>query len=86
MTVTIELTAEEEARLTAKAARAGLAPADYLRSVIGDDTDTTALPKTGAELAAAIDALNLSGSFGDPAIDSSELARQLRKQAETRAA
>ena len=87
MTVTIELSEEEGTKLQAKAARAGLTPADYLRSVIDDDAAVTAaFPKTGTDLVAAIDALNLSGTFGDTAIDSPELARLLRKRAETRSA
>jgi hypothetical protein len=100
MAMTLNLTPDEELKLQTKAAKAGLTPVDYLRSIIHADTQTTInvlpqilaadggnstiLPKTGAELAAAIDSLGLSGAFGDPRIDSPELARQLRKQAETR--
>ena len=42
MTVTLELTAEEEAKLQAKAARAGVAPAEYLRMLI--DTEPSETP------------------------------------------
>ena len=35
MTITLELTSEEEAQLQAKANQAGLGPVDYLRRIIG---------------------------------------------------
>jgi len=40
----------------------------------------SASPQTGAELLAELDALNLPPGYGDPTIDSSELARQIREQ------
>jgi hypothetical protein len=42
--------------------------------------------KTGAELIANLEAAGLMNGFGDPNIDSPELARQLREKAQTRAA
>jgi hypothetical protein len=44
MTVTIELTADEEAQLQSKAARAGLAPTDYVKNLILSDDVSLAAP------------------------------------------
>jgi hypothetical protein len=46
MTITIELTAEEEARLKAKAERAGLNPAELLRQFISADDKAQTDPRT----------------------------------------
>ena len=78
MTITIDLTQEEEARLKSAAADAGIDEAEYVRTLIVSlGKPDSSRPKTGAELADALEALNLSGEYGDPNIDAPELARQL---------
>jgi hypothetical protein len=78
MTITLDLTAEEEARLRADAAVAGISdPAQYVRRLINTAPRRTGRPQTGAELADALEALNLPAGYGDPDIDAPELARQL---------
>jgi hypothetical protein len=87
MTLTLELTEEEEARLRKKADRAGLAPAAFLLSLIDlapsdgfETANDNGKPQSGADLLAELKALNLRPGYGDPSIDSPELARRLRKQ------
>jgi len=85
MTITIDLTPDEEARLSKRAAAAGLAPERYLRSLIADVAPEPASKlRNGAELIAFLEANKLFGPYGDPTLDSSELAVKLRKDAETR--
>jgi outer membrane biosynthesis protein TonB len=50
MTVTLELTEEEDAKLQAKAARAGLSPSEYLRRLIADPSDAPPYPDMAAYL------------------------------------
>ena len=91
MTLTLQLSAEQEARLRENAEREGYDdPADYVKKLI--DSDAPRLPAsggaietgTGEELVAALKALNLAAEYGDPSIDSVDLARQLRDDAEKR--
>ena len=90
MTLTIDLTPEQEARLAARAQAAGVAdPADYLRTLIDESPTGTSdvgstQSGTGADLLAELDAAGLLNGYGDPTVDAPELARRLRKEAETR--
>jgi len=82
MTLTIELTEEEESRLQSAAAVVGLDPAMYLRSLIGQPAAIEPRkPKTGREI---VDQLMQEGvigaGFGDPNLDSPEAARKLRAE------
>jgi hypothetical protein len=84
MTLTIELTPEEEERLRQKAARLGLDEAGYIRRIINEEaTDEEDLPKTPAEAIAYWEREGVFGTFGNRP-DSPEFARQLRQQASTR--
>lgn len=93
MTVTLELTDDVEQAITRKAQRLGITSSEYLRrmaeraarpstpaSRAGKSKARVDRPKTGAEVLAELKALNLPKGYGDPAIDSPELARQLRTE------
>ena len=89
MTVTLELSPEVERAIERKAKRQRMTTDEYLlRTVERAALPTrarksrpiakaTGRPQTGAELLAELDALNIPPGYGDPAIDSHELARQL---------
>jgi len=78
MTITIELTPEQETILSRQAQAAGIDEADYIRTlIVGREKPASSRPRTGAELADALEALNLPAGYGDPNIDAPELARQL---------
>ena len=82
MTLTIELTEEEEARLHSAAAVAGLNPEGYLRSLIGQPAAIEPRkPLTGREIVDQLMQEGVIGSgFGDPNLDSPEAARKLRAE------
>ncbi len=81
MTITLELTPEEETRLVQKAEEAGITPAAYLLNLINSDKQARRMTgKEAIEYWRRVDAL---GVFTDEA-DSPELARELRTGAETR--
>ena len=80
LTVTVELTPEQSERLHSFASQSGGDVSAVIRQMID------ALPTykhTGADLADRIRSLPIAG-YGDPTIDSVELARQLRAEAESR--
>lgn len=82
MTIMLELTAEEEARLSARAQEEGCDLPAYVRRILGISAATSLhdqKPKTGADLLATLKSLNLPPGYGDPSIDSPELARRLRE-------
>lgn len=83
MTLTIELTDEEEEALRVAAAAAGLQREEYARRRLVGDLADLPLPKTGFEL---VDYLRRSGVFGLFADrgDAQEYARRLRETAELR--
>jgi len=90
MTVTLELSDDIEEAIERKARRLGITSNEYLRRMAeraarparsvrpGKSAPSGDRPKTGAELLAELDALNIPPGYGDPSIDSPELARQLR--------
>jgi hypothetical protein len=82
MTLTIELTPEQENRLQAAAERRGLEPAEYAQRLLAENLPE--LPATGAQLLAYWDEEGCLGVFSDRPEDSPELARQLRQNAEVR--
>ncbi len=87
MTITLHLTPDEETSLARKAARAGLTPEQYLRRATLPTrqrnrtntaaTDVRTHENAGARLVAELQAEGLLTGYGDPNIDSPELARQL---------
>lgn len=85
MTLTIELTSEEEARLEAAAQRQGREVTDILRDLIAQLPDDD-LP-IGARLIKQWEAEGVLGAWADREDigDSAAYARELRRQAETRA-
>jgi hypothetical protein len=91
MTVTLELTADIEQAIERKAQRQGITSSEYLRRMaeraarpskarkVSHRTDPRS--QTPAEFIAELDAEGTLNGYGDPAIDSPELARQIRIQA-----
>jgi len=78
LTITIELTREQETILSKEAQAAGVDQTEFIRLLIVSlGKPCSSRPRTGAELADALEALNLSGEYGDPNVDAPELARQL---------
>jgi hypothetical protein len=98
MTHTVTLDNETEKIIERKATRLGITPSEYLRRLVEKSAKSKRTTqskevqpefdkpkiKTGADLLAALDALGLPSGYGDPNIDAPTLARQLRKQSETR--
>jgi hypothetical protein len=85
MTLTIELTPEQEARLKEKAQARGQAAEEYAAALLADDLEPR--PTTGAEAIAYWRKKGILGRlFADRPEDSLELARKLRQEAETRCA
>lgn len=95
MTLTVTLDSETEKVIERKAARLGITPSEYLTRLAEKSArqrpgisksapNSHKKPRTGAELLAELDAAGLLNGYGDPNIDSPELARQLREQAQTR--
>ena len=82
MTINLELSPQQEARLRVRAARSGLSLTDYaLRQLLsGSDSPEP----TGAEVLATLRSSGVIGTFADRP-DSVEWARQLREAAEERA-
>ncbi len=82
MTLTIELTTEEEARLRQAAQRAGLDETEYLRGLI-EALPLEAMPTNGAEL---VDYWTRHGLIGyrSDITDSQLYARNLRETAQER--
>ena len=97
MTVTLELTDDIEQAIARKAKRLGITSSEYLRRMAeraarpstpaaraAKSKTTSGAPRTGAEVLAELKSLNLPKGYGDPAIDSPELARRLRAEFSSR--
>ena len=80
MTLTIELTSEQEARLAERARQEGLPAEEYARRRLLADLTR---PMSGAEALEYWRKEGVLGLFADRP-DSPEYARELRRQAETR--
>ena len=81
--LTLELKPETERRLRQAAERAGKPVETYAEDVFASlpaENEETPKPRTGAELMQAIDALNLSGEYGDMSLTAEEYARKLREE------
>lgn len=86
MTLTIELTPEQEARLRAEAERTGKAPAAVVTEWVNALPAETPAPEPtwGERKLAELKADGVFGLFADRPEDSPELARKFREMAETR--
>jgi len=83
MTLTIELTPEQEAALQAQAMEAGMEASEYARQLLASDLVTEPRPMTGAEILAFWEQEGVFGVFADRG-DAQEYARHLREQAQSR--
>jgi hypothetical protein len=81
MTLTVELTPEQQSVLEQEAAARGLEPEEYARYLIEAGLGSRKL--TGAEAMAHWEREGVLGTFQDRP-DSPDFARELRRQAETR--
>ena len=95
MTITLELTPEQEARLRAKAERSGQDLTDYALARLldselsadipaGEPAEKVTEPMTGAEILAYWEREGCLGVFADDPRDSVEIARELRRKAQDR--
>lgn len=81
----LTLTPEQKSRLEAYAASKQKPVEIVLDELIPmPPTETDKRPQTGKELIASLRAKGLLGSYGDPNIDSVELAHRIRAEAEKR--
>ena len=81
MTLTIELTPEQEARLQAAATANGTDPESVLRDFVETLPHDGEKPKTGAEAIAYWEREGLGNpNYGDPSLDSPDLARAIRER------
>ena len=86
MTLTLNLTDEEEMRLLAMAQRAGLDPESLIKRLIDESPDNTdMLPKSPADALTYWRSHGVLGSYGDPSVDSTALATEIRSKSELRA-
>ena len=83
MTLTLELTPEQEAALQAQATAAGIDATEYAQRLLASDLVTERRPMTGAEALAFWEREGLRGVFADRP-DSQTFARQLREAEEAR--
>lgn len=87
MTLTIELTPEQEMRLRAEAKREGKEPIEVLTALLDTlpaEASEEREPTWGERVAAELKAEGVIGMWADRTEDTLDLARQLRTQAETR--
>jgi hypothetical protein len=85
MTITLNLTPEQELILLEKANAAGIAdPANYLLSLIDKPQARFTRLGGGKELLNELDAAGLLVGYGNPAESSTEIARRIRHEAESR--
>ena len=86
LTLILELTKEQEARLRRRAKRAGLPVEEFAMQVLDREADSEPQPRTGAQLVDYLDREGVIGIWADRTDipDSPEFARQLRSQGETR--
>jgi len=79
MTITVELTPEQETRLMSEANKRGVKPEEYASELLA--YSLTSLPKTPQELYAFWEKEGVFGLWADYPEDSPELARKLRREA-----
>lgn len=90
MSMTIEFDADEEARIRRRAARAGMTPEEYIRRRLAAPQHKKSAPAAarpvsppnserpaGAILWDELEAAGVLTGYGDPSVDSVDLARQL---------
>jgi len=81
--LTLELKPETEKKLRRAAEKANKPVEIYVEDVFATlpaANEETPKPRTGAELMQAIEALNLSGEYGDMSMTAEEYARKLREE------
>jgi hypothetical protein len=83
VTITLKLPKDLERELSAEAARLGLPLSEYALRVLATGRGPKSAPKNGAELVAYWQAEGVIGTRSDIK-DSQELAREIRRKAETR--
>lgn len=83
MTLTIELTPEEEAALEEQAIAAGMESSEYARQLLTTELTDLSLPRNGAEILAYWEREGVRGVFADRG-NAQEFARQLRDAEEAR--
>ena len=83
MTLTLDLPRELEGELAEEAAGLGLALPDYVLRLLAAGRASGSPPRTGPELVAYWSREGLIGTRPEP-VDSPELARRLREQAQGR--
>ena len=88
LTITLDISTDEEEKLRNKARREGLDISGYIKLLADRSTrprrPRTTKPRNGVELANAImDDPRITG-YGDPAINAPDLARDLRRRASSR--
>jgi hypothetical protein len=83
MTLILDLTPEQESRLSRKAARLGLDLPEYVKRLLDSDTPTEQMPKTGAEAVAYWEKEGVFGTFANRP-DSLDYARKMRERAQAR--
>jgi len=86
MTLTIELTPEQEATLQAQANAAGMEASEYARQLLASDLVIERRPMSGAEMIAHWKRDGVLGSYGDMDVDAPELARRIRERGHMREA
>jgi hypothetical protein len=85
MTLTIELTPEQEVALQTQAQAVGMEASEYAWQLLASDLVTERRPMTGAEVLAYWEHEGVRGVFADRP-DSQTFARQLRQAEEARGA
>lgn len=79
MTITIELTVEQETRLASEANKRGVKPEEFASELLSHSL--TSLPQTPQELYAFWEKEGVFGLWADCPEDSPELARKWRREA-----
>ena len=82
--LTLELNPETEKKIRRAAEKANKPIEAYVEDVFAmlpaENEETPKPARTGAELMQAIEALNLSGEYGDMSMTAEEYARKLREE------
>lgn len=92
MTITLYLASDLEEAVERKAHMLGISPSEYVLRLTEKATrpqrkmksaqsaDIVSRPRTAADLVDALESLGLPAEYGDPSLDSPELARQLAER------
>lgn len=85
MTLILELTKEQEARLLKRAQQVGVSVEVFAKQVLDREVNSEPPPRTGAQLVDQLEREGVLGIWSDRTDipDSPEYARELRRKAET---